>query len=151
MDEILHAFPLDRKFQVWWYRVSHGQLLLRSGRWIKGTDNHERTDVWFMSVGAMVLLDTNFRGGLTITRIHDAEGAAQQAGVNPKLLRHLHLFALDAAEGCSLVVAGRVYVAEDVGPLFGRTSWELEAEERWAQQIKDQTELNLPESTEAEG
>jgi len=140
VDEILHVFPVERKFQVWWYRVSHGQLLLRSGRWIKGTDNHERTDVWFRSVGAMVLLDTSFRGGLTITRIHDAAGVAQQAGVNPELLKHLQLFALDAAEGRSLVVAGRVYVAEDVGPLFGPTSWEIQSKEQWEQLVSDLAE-----------
>lgn len=140
MDEILHAFPADWKFQVWWYRVSHGQLLLRSGRSIKGTRNHDRTDVWFKSVGAMVLLDTSFRGGLTITRIHDAEEAARQAGLNPELLKDHRLFALDAAEGRSLVVAGRVYVAEDVGPLFGPTSWEIRAKEQWEQRVKDLAE-----------
>lgn len=126
----MHKFAAERPFEVWWYRASHSQLLLRSSKFLEDVPDVQRTDIWFKGVDALVLQATAFSGELQIVRLHDPELHLQHVGIRPQAAQFSTLFALDSAEGRSLVVAGAVFVAEDTGSLFGPTFWEREAGQR---------------------
>ncbi|MFB9995155.1 hypothetical protein ACFFLM_24715, partial [Deinococcus oregonensis] len=111
----------------------HKQLLLRSSKAIRDSEDMARIDVWFKNVQALSLQATSFQGGLCLLQLHEPSNHLQRAGLRLEAMQEGQLFALDSSEGRSLVVAGAVFVAEDVGPLFGATSWQLAQEKRWAQ------------------
>jgi hypothetical protein len=49
---VVFTFSSDRRFQLWSYRVSHSQLLLRS---VKDAEHTSRIDVLFKGVDALDL------------------------------------------------------------------------------------------------
>ena len=142
MEEVLHEFPAHRMSKVWWYRVSHQQLLLRghNGMHKQNSEAWERTDVQFGGVQALHLQTTDFHGGLRLLQLHQPEEHLHRAGLRPGAVKFAKLFALDSDEGRSLIAANLLYVTQDVGPLFGPTSAEREQKERWEQQHSERAD-----------
>lgn len=136
MQEVLHTFSAHAMFKLWWYRVSHAQLLFRGHKGLVSLDPQmfERTDVLFKGVQALAIQRTNLYGDIRIIRIQQPHEYTQQTGFHPDALKHAKLFALDSDEGRSWIAAVAVHVAQDIGPLFGPTSWEREQRERWGQE-----------------
>ena len=92
----------DRQFSVHLYWVSHGLLLLRSG---KVSDAHKRVDILFCDVRLLGI--PTFLDGLKITR-HPDQNAATQIDAG---LCH---FTIDASESeHSLIASPTIMVSED--------------------------------------
>ena len=128
MEEVLHEFPTHRMFKVWWYRVSHGQLLLRghNGMHQQNSKAWKRTDVQFRGVKALHLQATEFHGVLHLLQLHQPDEHLHRVGLRPEAVRFAKLFALDSDEGRSLIAADFLCVTQDIGPLFGSTHAERE-------------------------
>jgi len=139
MEDVLFSFQ-QRSFSVQSYWASHRQLLLRSGRTHRpaGVSNPfpTRVDIMFRGVWTLSLGDMKFQEGLSISRLHAVEEeltrrALPLGGVQ----RGTHLFALDGAEGRSLVLASAVYVAEDEGDYSDPTPFyrgeQFRADRQW--------------------
>jgi len=105
MDRPMLTF--DRRFQVWLYTVSHGQLLLRS---VKDSSHHTQVDVLFKNVAAMSL-PTQFQGLLVIDSGADSRAALTLGlGELGKEGRKLFRLSGDGWEGG--VIAGIVVSSE---------------------------------------
>ena len=58
---VVSTFSSDRRFQLWSYRVSHSQLLLRS---VRDAEHTSRIDVLFKGVDALGALEQRVRSDL---------------------------------------------------------------------------------------
>lgn len=98
-----------RRYVLWEYTVSHGQLLLRSAR---DNDNPTRIDVLFKDVGFLHMPD-----GLDIESIDEISAAEVRAiGGEDALKALIHKrkgFRLRSPSGDALVVALVMVTAED--------------------------------------
>lgn len=127
MQEVLYTFH-RRWFRVWSYSIGHSNLLLRSEK--LSSENSEqigafhsteyahptRIDVLFKGVEAVLFRAMEFRGELVISQLHDPADPLHGTGLSwPPAVSGCRLYALDASEGRSLVIAGRVFSAEDHG------------------------------------
>jgi hypothetical protein len=102
-----------RRFQMWSYIVSHGQLLLRS---TKGDGHDTRVDVLFKNV-----VHINLPTLLTGLRVTEADPAtrnrvlASVTGRSALPETETHVFLVQDANTSGVVVAGFVGLAEDSG------------------------------------
>ena len=125
MSEAIISF--QRKFQVWLYSVSHGQLLLRSNR----TEDfstpidvvfNTRVDILFKDVAAMAL-PTLFDGlSVAETAKDEAHDLNIQLGAWP--IQNRKTFAIWGANFSGYVVAGAVFWHEDEGYHFDKSYFE---------------------------
>src|SRR5262249_48013426 len=100
----------QRRFQVWLYSVSHGQLLLRS---TKSDEIPTRIDVLFNDVAALEL-PTLFDGlSITEAALDEAQSLNVQLGSWP--IHRRKVFVLRGTNYLGYVIAGAVSWHEDEG------------------------------------
>lgn len=99
-----------RSFQMWDFRVGHGQLLLRSP---KAPGLATRVDLLFKNVAAICL--PTVLDELTLFEATDEERAGMQLPVEPRQLRGRKLFVLRGSSISGYVLAGAVFWHEDQG------------------------------------
>ena len=98
----------DRKFQVWQYSVSHGQLLLRS---TKSQEHQTQVDILFKDV-IMMQLPTLFRD-LAIWEISTDEFNSLELSTGLYTTDGLRCFRLEGDNWQGVVVAGTIAWTED--------------------------------------
>lgn len=104
----------DRMFKIWAYRISHGQLLLRSGR---SAEHGTRIDLLFKDVSLLCL--PSVLHGLTVEDMGPdstlpVEGFVLQPGQ--------HVFRLTTKAFVGYVAASVAFVHEDQGDYFETSS-----------------------------
>jgi hypothetical protein len=92
--EVTDRYTSTRRFQMWLYAVSHGQLMLRS---VKAEGEPRRVDILFKNVRSLNLPTT--AEGLTISRIDDG-------------------FVMGGVNWTGHIEADACFVAEDEGEYF---------------------------------
>ena len=121
MSETIVSF--QRKFQVWLYSVSHGQLLLRSNRSEKFST---RIDILFKDVAA-IGLPTVFDGlSVAEASAEEARNLNIQRGALP--LGNRRVFAIVGVNFAGYVVAGAVFWHEDEGHHFDESYFQKSLE-----------------------
>jgi hypothetical protein len=108
MSDAIISF--QRRFEVWLYIVSHGQLLLRSNRSEKFST---RIDVLFKDVAAMAL-PTAF-DELSIAEVSTDVARDLNVQLGVWRLERRKVFAIRGANFRGYVVAGAVFWHEDEG------------------------------------
>jgi hypothetical protein len=98
----------DRKFQIWLYSVSHGQLLLRSP---KGQNYQSQVDVLFKNV-AFIQLPALFNG-LAISELSLTEFEALNLSSGLLPVGDRKCFKLEGDGWRGVVVAGHIAWTED--------------------------------------
>ena len=123
MSEAIIGF--HRKFQVWLYSVSHGQLLLRSNR---SEEFSTRIDILFKDVAAMAL-PTLFDG---VSVAETAKDAAHELNIQLGAwsIQNRKVFAIWGANFSGYVVAGAVFWHEDEGYHFDESYFEQSLQPR---------------------
>lgn len=95
-----------RRFQMWEYSVSHGQLLLRS---TKGRGESSRVDVLFSSVEGVKLLTS-----VDLDEIAEqTESVAIEAGMWRRNSNENKYFRLRGPDGAGWIIAGTMTSHED--------------------------------------
>lgn len=98
-------FSSPRRFELWRYTVSHGQLLMRSN---KGVGAETRIEILFKDVGFMAL--PTLLEGLAISECAaDAEGVPSRPALPPGQ----SWYRIESGGGDFYVAAGSVTVNED--------------------------------------
>lgn len=113
------VYESDRTFSVYGYAMSHGLLLLRSG---KSNENPAtRVDILFRDVRAIET--RKWFKGIKIEEVDDPRFLDGQASNPADMIEHGNrIYALTSAEWKGFVVAGIVTFTEDNGELFGPSS-----------------------------
>jgi hypothetical protein len=112
-------YESDRLFSIYGYAMSHGLLLLRSGK--SNETPSTRVDILFRDVRA-VEIRTSFKG-IRIEEVDDPQVLNNQ-GSNPGEMIEPgnKIYSLTSSEWSGFVVAGIVSFTEDDGSLFGPSS-----------------------------
>lgn len=103
----------DRKFEMWLYAVSHGQLLLRSNR---SNELTTRIDVLFKNV-ASISLPTVFEG-LSLAEVTIDEARNLNIQVGSLSIGGRKIFMISGLNFIGYVAAGAVHWHEDEGHHF---------------------------------
>lgn len=110
---LLPMTSFQRRFQIWLYTVSHGQLLLRSNR----SDQHAtRVDVLFKDV-AVVQLPMSF-DGLVVMEASEGEARNLNVQLGAQQIHDRKVFVIQGSNFEGYVVAGAVFWHEDEGRHF---------------------------------
>lgn len=106
----MQELTFRRRFQIWTYTVSHGQLLLRSN---KDSDNETRIDILFKDV-AIVNLPTVLKN----IDIKVAKEFDKHNGFDQEILKWRSIFAVNCDGFSGYVVAATIFLHEDEGEYY---------------------------------
>ncbi len=118
MQAINFSF-ITRKFQIWRYTVSHGQLLIRS---TKSDSVSTRVDVLFKGV-LSINLPTLFNG-LTVEELRSAEAGDPKISLGAWNPLNMQVYEVSGSNYRGYVVAAAVFWAEDSGEYYSPSQFE---------------------------
>lgn len=106
MNKAVTAFQSKRRFELWRYTVSHGQLLLRSN---KSNEHSTRVEILFKGVHAMNLC--SLMRGISIGPC--PAGSAEYALIGAVNLRDANLYRVATDDFSGYVAALAMFATED--------------------------------------
>lgn len=104
---VLRPVTFDRTFQIWEYKVSHSQLLLRS---VKDSSKDTRIDILFKNVG-IIFIPTL----LAQIKIRETNPLAVSLVGDEDFLQGRRIFQIESAGYSGYVAAGIMVHLEDQG------------------------------------
>ena len=122
------VYESDRTFSVFGYSMSHGLLLLRSGK--SNEHANTRVDVLFQDVRALEI--RAWFKGIRIEEEDNPEFLKNQRSKPAELVEPGNkIYSLRSSAWEGFVVAGPVQFVEDTGELFGPSGLVSESPVRW--------------------
>lgn len=109
----------SRRFQLWSYTVSHGQLLLRSTKESEHATHATQVDVLFKNVG-MICIPALF-DGLTVTSVSVDELSANGLAVTARSSKGRKCFKLEGDDWRGSIIASLVAWSEEDAEYYDET------------------------------
>jgi hypothetical protein len=122
MQTNLRPFKSDRKFSVFSYSVSHGPLLLRSGR---TDEHHTRIDVLMLDVRAMEI--RSWFEGFEIALVDQDYLRDFRSRPAEMMEPGLNVYAISGKEWQGFIVGGKLFVHEDEADFMAPSAFVTEA------------------------
>jgi hypothetical protein len=142
MQTNLKSFKSDRKFSVLSYSVSHGPLLLRSGR---TDEHHTRIDVLILDVRAMEI--RSWFEGFEIALVDQDYLRDFRSRPAEMMEPGLNVYAISGKEWQGFIVGGKLFVHEDEADFMAPSAF-ASAEKGWRE--NEVTEAARPTDAEVE-